>query len=83
VTRSYGVWSTCDRRHGDASFDVYVSALDREEQAAITYRLLLEQITTLATELRGCPPRPDLTALPASVGMQPWSARGIAHRLGL
>jgi hypothetical protein len=83
VTRSYGLWSTCDRRHRDAAFGVYVAALDREEQAAATYRRLLEQITTRATEPKGATPRPDLTALPGSAGMVPWSARSIAQRLGL
>ncbi|HEX3979181.1 MAG TPA: hypothetical protein VHW96_23115 [Solirubrobacteraceae bacterium] len=83
VRRSYGVWSTCDRRHDDALFGVYAAALDREEQAAATYRRLLEQITRLETELRGRPPRPDLTALSRSAGIEPWSARSIAKRLGL
>jgi hypothetical protein len=83
VTRSYGLWGTCDRGHRDAAFGVYVAALDREEQAATTCRHLLEQVTTLEAELRGCPPRPDLTALPGPAGMLPWSARSIAQRLGL
>ena len=83
LTRSYGVWSTGDRRHRNAAFGVYVAALEREEQAAATNRCLLEQITTLEAELRGWPPRPDLTALPGSAGMASWNARGIAQRLGL
>src|ERR1700744_557126 len=64
VTRAYGLWSTCGRRHGDAAFGVYAAALDREERAATTYRTVLEQITMLETELRRCPLRPDLTGLP-------------------
>jgi hypothetical protein len=83
VRSSYGLWSTCDGRHGDALFGGYAAALDREEQAAATYRRLLEQITTLQSELRGRPPRTDLTALPQSAGIVPWSARSIAKRLGL
>ena len=83
VTRSYGLWSTCDRGHRDAAFDVYLAALDREEQAATTYRRLLQTITTPETEPRSDPPRPDLTALRGSAGMVSWSARIIAQRLGL
>jgi hypothetical protein len=83
LKRSYGLWSTCDRRHRDAAFGVYVAALDREEQAATAYRRLLEQITMLETELRGCPPPPDLTAPAGSAGMVLWSARSIAQILGL
>jgi hypothetical protein len=82
VRRSYGVWSACDR-HDDALFGVYAATLDREEQSAATYRRLLEQITTLETELRGRPPRPELTALSRSAGIVPWSGRSIAKRLGL
>ena len=81
ATRAYRLWSTGGRRH--AVFDVYIAALDREERAATTYRSVLEQITTLETELRGCAPRPALAALPGSAGIVPWSARSIAHRLGL
>jgi hypothetical protein len=83
VTRSYRLWSTCDRRHRDAAFGVYVAALDGEEQAAASYSRLLERITTLETELRGCLRPPDLSARPGSAGMLPWSARSIVHRLGL
>jgi hypothetical protein len=83
LTRSYGRWSTGDRRHRDALFGVYAAALEREEQAATTYRRLLEQITALETELKGSPPRPDLTPPPGSAGMASWSARSIAQRLGL
>lgn len=83
VRRSYGVWQTCGRRDRDAAFGVHAAALDREEQAATTYQRLLEQITTLETALRGCPRRPDLTALPRSAGMVSWSPRSIAQRLGL
>jgi hypothetical protein len=79
----YGVWSTCDRRHRNAAFGVYVAALDREERAATSYRSVVEQITTLQIELRGRSPRPDLTALPGSAGIVSWSARSIAQRLGL
>lgn len=83
VRRSYDIWSTRDRRDRNAAFAVYVAALDREERAAATYRRLLERITTLETEPRGRPPRPDLTPLPRSAEIVPWSARGIAQRLGL
>jgi hypothetical protein len=83
VRRSYGLWTTCDRKHGNAFFCVYVAALDREEQAAAAYRRLVKQITTLETELRGRPPQPDLPALPRSAGLVPWSARSLAQRLGL
>jgi hypothetical protein len=83
LTTSYGLWSTCDRRHRDAAFGVYIAALDREERAATSYRSVVEQITTLQIELRGCSPRPDLPALPGSAGMVSWSARSIAQRLGL
>lgn len=83
ATRSYRLWSTCGHRRGEAVFNVYVAALDREERAATTCRGLLEQITTLETELWGSSPRPELTALPGPAALVPWSARSIAHRLGL
>ena len=83
LTRSYGLWSTGDRRHRDALFGVYAAALEREEQAATTYRRLLEQITALETELKGSPPRPDLSAFPGSAGTTSCSARSIAQRLRL
>jgi hypothetical protein len=83
VTRAYGLWSICGPRQKKAVFRVYVAALDREERAATTYRSVLEQITTLETELRGRGRRPDLAALPGSAGIVPWSARSIAQRLGL
>ena len=67
VRRSYDRWCTCDRRDTRTAFGVLAAALDREEQAATTYRRLVEQVTTL----------------PVSAGMESWSARGIAQRLGL
>jgi hypothetical protein len=81
VTRSYSLVSACDRGHRDALFSMYVAALDREEQAATTYRRLLDELTTLETELRGGAPRPDLSALPGSAEKVAWSARSIARRL--
>lgn len=83
ATRAYRLWSVCDRRRRDALFGDYVAALDREERAATACRGLLEQIRTLETQLWGSSPRPDLTALPGSAALVPWSARSIAHRLGL
>jgi hypothetical protein len=83
ATRSYRLWSMCHRCRRDGLFGDYVAALNREERAATTCRGLLEQITTLETELRGSSPRPELTALPESAALVPWSARSIAHRLGL
>jgi hypothetical protein len=81
LTRSYGLLSACGRRHGDAVFGIYLAALAREEQAATTYRSVLEQITTLETELRACPPRHNLSGPPGPVGIVAWSARSIAQRL--
>lgn len=83
VTRAYCAWNTGGRRHGDAVFDLYIATLDREERAATTYRSVLEQITTLEIELQDCAPRPSLAARPGSAEILPWSARSIAHRLGL
>jgi hypothetical protein len=82
VATAYRGWSTCGHRQRDALFNVYVAALDHEERAATTCRGLLEQITTLETELRGSSPRPDLTARPQPAARVRWSARSIAHRLG-
>jgi hypothetical protein len=81
VTRSYRRLSACDRGDRDALFRRYVAALDREEQAATSYRRLLDELMTLQTDVGGCAVRPDLSALPGSAEKVAWSARSIARRL--
>jgi hypothetical protein len=44
VTLSYENWNSAERRDKTLAFSAYVAALDREEQAAATYRRLAEQI---------------------------------------
>ena len=83
ATRAYRLWSTSGCLRRDVCFGLYVAALDREERAATTYRGVLEQITTLETELPGWPSPHDLIALPGSAGIVRWSARNIIQRLGL
>jgi hypothetical protein len=60
VWHAYGCWRGAETRESEATFWAYRAALEREEQAARSYALLVARITAAASarvdsETRGIP----------------------------